>query len=335
MKLLKYLIEGNTLWDANDTYPEVITSDVKTAVTDYLGQLYGLRDIQRRIEAKASMLTDWEGDEVSLEDVIHNEILALVYANEYKYNTLAATEGFEYNPIENYNMVEAETTEDNKGQQVDTLLRGTSTTRTFANTDTTTHGEQILQTFNDTETTTHGETITRTLNTADGRTLNATVQSTTGSTEGQRTDTTSTSVYGFDSSSSVPSNSGQSVKGSQTNSGTATTGTQEAVTDTHTGTDTSAHSGQDTLGHSGTITDAHSGQDSVGHTGTIADANTGTDTSTSGTRKDTGKRDLTRSGNIGVTTTQQMIEQERRVAQFSFIKVIANDIKGLILEGVS
>ena len=303
MKLLKYLIEGNTLWDSDETYPEIITSDVKTAVTDYLGQLYGLRDIQKRLEAKAAMLTDWEGDEVSLEDVIHNEIIALVYANEYKYTTLAATEGFEYNPIENYNMVEAETTEDNKGQQVDTILRGTSTTRTFA----------------DTETTTHGEQIQKTLNLSDGRSLTATVQSTTGSTEGQRTDTVSSDFYGYDSATGAPANSGQTIKGSQTNSGNATTGTQEVASDTHTGTDT----------------DVHSGQDSVAHTGTIADANTGTDTSTSGTRKDTGKRDLTRSGNIGVTTTQQMIEQERNVANFSFIKIIANDIKNIILEGVA
>lgn len=37
-------------------------------------------------------------------------------------------------------------------------------------------------------------------------------------------------------------------------------------------------------------------------------------------------RDLTRNGNIGVTTTQQMIEQERKVSMFNLVRIVANDI---------
>lgn len=38
------------------------------------------------------------------------------------------------------------------------------------------------------------------------------------------------------------------------------------------------------------------------------------------------KRELTRSGNIGVTTSQQMLESEREVTRFNFVRVVANDL---------
>ena len=85
-------------------------------------------------------------------------------------------------------------------------------------------------------------------------------------------------------------------------------------------------SGTEATAHTGTITDAH--------TGTITDANSGTDTMTSGTRKDTHARTLTRSGNIGVTTSQQMIESEREVANFSFLKILTEDLVNCFTLGV-
>lgn len=38
------------------------------------------------------------------------------------------------------------------------------------------------------------------------------------------------------------------------------------------------------------------------------------------------ERDLTRSGNIGVTTSQQMLQSERDVSRFNFVRIVANDI---------
>lgn len=35
---------------------------------------------------------------------------------------------------------------------------------------------------------------------------------------------------------------------------------------------------------------------------------------------------LTRNGNIGVTTTQQMLEQERRIVRMNLVRIVANDI---------
>ena len=51
---------------------------------------------------------------------------------------------------------------------------------------------------------------------------------------------------------------------------------------------------------------------------------------TDNTRKDT----LKRSGNIGVTTSQQMLESERAVANFSIAKIIAKDVANAITKGV-
>lgn len=49
-------------------------------------------------------------------------------------------------------------------------------------------------------------------------------------------------------------------------------------------------------------------------------------TATTNTGNETTTRNFTRSGNIGVTTSQQMIESERRIAYFSFFKVLIRDI---------
>lgn len=45
------------------------------------------------------------------------------------------------------------------------------------------------------------------------------------------------------------------------------------------------------------------------------------------------KRKLTRSGNIGVTTTQQMLESERKLADYSVIKQIAHSVANCISYG--
>lgn len=58
------------------------------------------------------------------------------------------------------------------------------------------------------------------------------------------------------------------------------------------------------------------------------------DSTTYGGRTDTDKlehghditRDLTRHGNIGVTTSQQMLESERELARFNLVRVVANDL---------
>lgn len=279
MKLAEYLLDGGTLFDVTYSWPEWLTSDIRTGV-ESLAMDYALRTIQPRVQQLAE-LTDND-----LEDVIQLQVKNRIHRNNYKYQTLLATESFDYNPIENYNMIESGSDGHTKGQQVNTDLHGHSLTRTHSNTD------------------------TLTLNTSDARTSSASISGTSGSTEGSRTDSSSKSVYGYNSSAAVPSESGQNVKGQQTNSGTSS----------------SHSSGSDTLLRTGTEANAH--------TGTITDANSGTDTHTEGQRIDSTTHSLTRSGNIGVTTSQQMIQSEREVAQFSFLGILTSDLINSFCLGV-
>lgn len=73
--------------------------------------------------------------------------------------------------------------------------------------------------------------------------------------------------------------------------------------------DTTSHNSQDTA------VQAHS------------DTQTGEDTTGKDTRSETFTHKAYMYGNIGVTTTQQMIEAEREVVQFSVIEFIADDFK--------
>jgi len=72
---------------------------------------------------------------------------------------------------------------------------------------------------------------------------------------------------------------------------------------------------------------------------TITTTDGSEDVTTSGASRDnethkvtenTGKETLTRSGNIGVTTSQQMLESEFKVRQYDFYKMIYNDIDSIL-----
>lgn len=139
-------------------------------------------------------------------------------------------------------------------------------------------------------------------------------------------------------------------------SNTTTYGKTDTLT--HNTTDTLTHNTTDTLTHGHILTDAqnsyenagmvdatkqtNSGNDTTAKTGTETTSATGTDTnattgtdsvSTTGTDKvveqHSGKvtRDGHAYGNIGVTTTQQMITQEREIALFNIIEKIVDDFK--------
>lgn len=66
------------------------------------------------------------------------------------------------------------------------------------------------------------------------------------------------------------------------------------------------------------------GEDDVTTTGLSAN------NKTSKTIKQKGKENLTRSGNIGVTTSQQMLESEFKVRQYDFYKMMYNDIDSVL-----
>ena len=98
------------------------------------------------------------------------------------------------------------------------------------------------------------------------------------------------------------------------------TGTESA---THTGTDTTENTGTDTLDKTGTETTGRTGTETTGHTGTETTGHTGS-------INDLGSED-TQSyhtghthGNIGVTTSQQMLEAELKIDEWNIYEHITD-----------
>ena len=105
----------------------------------------------------------------------------------------------------------------------------------------------------------------------------------------------------------------------QNGTNSATNNTSAVSTDSNTSFDSSAfvnNSKNETTGNS-----TASGENSAESTSTVNIRETGTEQT---------EREMTRKGNIGVTTTQQMIEQERAVADFSTVKVFFEDVAKML-----
>jgi hypothetical protein len=220
-----------------------------------------------------------------------------------KWEKLYATTLLEYNPIENYNR-----TEDT------TVLE----TRDLATTDNETRN--LAQTSNETRDLESADIETRNLGISDLETRNLTSQgtennTTTGTDAGTGTDTNLTEVVGFNNADLTTKQKDTTTLGtiktasatSETTLGGSDTGTvAKAISDTGTIDKDSTEKG--------TIDKVNS------DTGTIAKA-----TSDTGTVSNTTTSNAY--GNIGVTTTQQMIDQERNILEFNMYNYIVNSFK--------
>ena len=274
MILAEFFKEYNSLFDAQITYPETYTGTLLTDIDNDMKREYALRVMRHSFDKLADLY------EEDYDDYVRNVVLALLVRNEYKYKTLLATEDFEYDPIENYNMIET--------------LTNDITTDAYGKIDTLQHGQSQTRTPNLTDTRTPNLTDTRTPNTTDTHTPTS------------LTTTETDQIEGFNSSSWQDANKKTIVQ-----------------------------SGSEATTHTGTETVAQTGTETVAQTGTETVANTGSDIDTlSGQDTHTRNYTLTRSGNIGVTTSQQMIEAERNVANFSALQVICADLALELTYGV-
>lgn len=184
----------------------------------------------------------------------------------------------EYNPINNYDMVEEETvnhTIENEGSDTGTV--------TNAHTGTISNQE------------THTGTLT---NGIDKEKTN------TGTQTNNDISSSDDSLYGFNSSSSVPSDSNDStINRTRTDNLVESEDTTETETRNLTDTNTQTLNNSDT------------------ETNNLSHANTETKEES---------RSLSRSGNIGVTTTQQMLTSEIELWQWNFYKQVFDDIDSLL-----
>ena len=115
-------------------------------------------------------------------------------------------------------------------------------------------------------------------------------------------DTALESVYGFNSSSDAPANK---------------------VDTDYTGTDTNKHTGTDTMDHTGTDTVDHSGRQDIDRTYDEKTSDTGTV-----------KHERIEQGNIGVTSTQSLILEQREVVKINLIDIIIDDFQKKFCLGV-
>lgn len=146
---------------------------------------------------------------------------------------------------------------------------------------------------------TKGDTGTVQTTGQDKRTPNLTKANTgTVKNDGSATNTNQNGIWGFNSSESVPSDMSD---GRATNNNT-TTGD---LSETETGTDTTDRTNTDTYNRSYT--------------------ETGTDTTTGKS-----SRKLTRTGNIGTNTFQNLLQQERNIWMYNFFEQVFKDVDSVL-----
>lgn len=248
-------------------------------------------------------------------------------------------------------------------RNLETTLTSTSEDETTG-TDTTTRNTTDATTYNTLDTTANTDVVTN--NTTDTLTHGLT-SVTSGISTSSSENTTTDKVAPFDTeqffndnqSTSGTTNSGTDSNtvtnsGNDTTAHTGTITTNTNGTAARTGTDTVTHTGNDTNNNHSitetTKTDSGSNTGSVENS-TISNTNdrdlqsrvtaitgsTSTETTTtySDSKEENGSHTLTRRGNIGVTTAQQMLESELELIPKKQVKFeFYNDLKRLILIGL-
>lgn len=242
----------------------------------------------------------------------------------WNWEKLYATTQFVYDPIENYNRKESET-------EKETYSKNINETTDKVSDSTNTETRNLAGTLDDKTNATEGILETRNLQTTNNETRNLkdSVDNFTqenGTTTNSGTDTVTHYVSAFNNPDGI-SISTEDVTGFgkvvKSQGDTTVTGTTDYTgTDNWQGTDT------------GTIKQDRDFDETLGRTtsdtGTVDNVGKVTDNEKS-THEDSGEsargREMRAHGNIGVTTTQQMIEQEREVDKFNIYDVILRDFK--------
>lgn len=263
------------------------------------------------------------------------------------YNTFIV----DYNPIDNYNMTETTHSDSQNGGGINTdssithgLKSVTDNTNTTDTTVTLTHGHNIdtVATDKKTGTDTHNTDIDITKKqTGTGSDTTTIEHGKTVTTEASGNENQNRGIFGFNTQDdSVPydemsnTNTGNSTV---TDSGTDTT--TQNITRDYTNTETGVNS--DTITYDTTTSishgETHTGNDKTATVGEITSnvttTNSGTDTtisSSTDTRTNEKNSTVNRSGNIGVTTTQQMLTQERELLNADYYNTIYRDIDSVL-----
>ena len=303
------------------------TAQFQELLKNYIYENFGVYQISPLIVMREN------STEKSFDDII-SEISTLVYkANEYRYNTLYSTIIQEYNPIENYKMIE-EIKVNYKGSEknVNNFLGKEKNSVEYVGKEK--NSTNYLGTENITDTKSGSESNTLVKNGSENVNESAT-----------RGDiTTTTKKAPFDSESFYNESQDLTSQSNEDVTNTTTTFTDRADinttnfvgrTDTNT-TNFTNRTDTNTTNYNGVKNDINKSFNERKDEN-IKEFENRNDTSVKEyeNRTDeniktfTDREDVTthtRSGNIGVTTSQQMLESERLIANFKFVDIVARDI---------
>lgn len=320
--LSDYVAEYQNIFDTRDSESMTrLFSATQTQMSAELDLLYG------NLFVNIHSIGDSTSDIANLRlktSLVYNMMLD-------KYTKMERLFSIEYEPLENYNMIETGSdsstgTNDGTSSATDngtsTEVRDLATSYTSTGQDNTTGSNAI--TYDTTDTVTHNTTDT----TIFGHSV-----ATTGNTSTTLNNTTTDTVAPFDSENFF--NNTQTT-GATSNTGSDTSNVANSGQDSTkvTGTDTTEHTG--TEGTTSTNTTNTTKTDSGTNTGSVETTNnTQSSTSYSDNKTENTTHNLTRRGNIGVTTAQQMLESELELIPKKQLKFeFYNDIKQLILIGI-
>lgn len=255
-----------------------------------------------------------------------------VWSNLYNYNwsKLMTTAALKYNPIWNVDADVRNTDEEiNEGENSNTTTETITKTTTNSGTDTTNYGKVTTgkETNTGDDITTYGKTDNITTSSLEKYEPGTEDIDYYNQTAADRTETTTTKIGSFNSNTLATQEEVSTVHPTK-----VVRHTSFGEGDKRTGSGTSAETlgGTDKLTHGHTIDDKEtlSGADTFVHGHAVAESESKT-ISDSGNNESS--REVThterRTGNIGVTTTQAMIEKEREIALFSIYDVVIESFK--------
>ena len=280
------------------------TAEFQELLKNYIYENFGIYQISPLIVMREN------STEKTFDDII-SEISTLVYkANEYRYNTLYSTIIQEYDPIENYKMIE-EITVNYQGDEktVNQFIGKEKNTINYKGEESTVDSKSGT----DTNVLTKNGTESNSLSKSGSENVNES------DTRGDVTTTTKKAPFDsenfYNESQDLTSQSKADVKN------TTTTFTNRVDNNTTTFANRTDNE-QITYNSSNNINKSFNGRSDEN----IKEFDGRADESLKSfmNRKDVTTH--TRSGNIGVTTSQQMLESQRLLANFKFVDIVARDI---------
>ena len=308
MKCLKRLIDvfplaitGQGIFNAMNNI-ESLPFPVSSLIMDieYFGNVSGNKIVSPLIDRLVT------NDEITPSQIttLSNIIISMYYE---RWEKLYSTFELEYNPIENYNMEEVMTDDETVHEYGKTTQR--TDNLTHAKTGTETETDNLQEQRTDNLSTQRTDNLSKSVNRDTTETHNTTDTETP-----NLTNNTENKIFGFNSNVGADSDSQTMTStGTTTNAKTGTVETETEETETNTGTQTTLNTGTQANTKTGTVQMTHN----------TTDKDTGTqNTATGGTDTDTRNYTLHRSGNIGVTTSQQMIQAERDLWLWNFFHTV-------------